>query len=104
MNTRTIVRPVLASAIIVLTFFSAAGAQGAASGTTKTLRFVEGQIKTSNGTNHSRVSTDLAGGIVAGISTSFLTAHGSLSASRRFRLRALNPAPPLPNPLPARTL
>ncbi len=72
MNTRTIVRPVLASAIIVLTFFSAAGAQGAASGTTKTLRFVEGQIKTSNGTNHSRVSTDLAGGIVAGISTQLL--------------------------------
>ena len=72
MNTRMIVRPVLASAIIVLTFFSAAGAQGAASGATKTLRFVEGQIKTSNGTNHSRVSTDLAGGIVAGISTQLL--------------------------------
>lgn len=66
------VRLVLMGAIIMFAFCSASGAQDTTAGTTKTLRFVEGQIKTSNGTNHSRVSTDLAGGIITGISTQLL--------------------------------
>jgi hypothetical protein len=67
-----IVRLVLMGAIIMFAFCSASGAQDTAAGMTKTLRFVEGQIKTSNGTNHSRLSTDLVGGIVTGISTQLL--------------------------------
>jgi hypothetical protein len=71
MNTRMIARPVLMCVAAVFLFVSAAAAQDSA-GIKKTLRFVEGQIKTSNGTNHSRVSTDLAGGIITGISTQLL--------------------------------
>ncbi len=72
MNTRMIGRSVLVCAMFIFMVFSAAVAQETAAGTTKTLRFVEGQIKTSNGTNHSRLSTDLVGGIITGISTQYI--------------------------------
>ncbi len=59
-------------AMFIFMVLSAAVAQETTAGTTKTLRFVEGQIKTSNGTNHSRLSTDLVGGIITGISTQYI--------------------------------
>jgi hypothetical protein len=72
MNTRIIAGSFLLCAALIFVLYSAAGAQDAASGMTKTLKFVEGQIKTSNGTNHSRRSTDLVGGILTGISTQYI--------------------------------
>ncbi|OPY77534.1 MAG: hypothetical protein A4E64_01077 [Syntrophorhabdus sp. PtaU1.Bin058] len=71
MKTKKIVKPVFVGMVAVFLFVSAVASQNAA-GTTKTLRFVEGQIKTSNGTNHSHVTTDLVGGIITGISTQLL--------------------------------
>jgi len=66
---------VVTSVMAVWTFFllglvpAKAAGNTPASGQIKVIKFIGGQIKTSNGTNHTRLSSDCVGSILTGMST-----------------------------------